>query len=317
MSAPPTVAVVLVTWNPGADLARCLSHLAQNTGLPYTLVIVDNSSTDGTREAVAQLTHVGDAPVRVLLPDSNTGWVGGVNLALEGFAADYYFLLNPDAYVQPGWLAPLVAALSADPSLGFASPKFRYADGRVHYAGAYVGPSYSVRVHGHAEADDGRFDTPMRVPFAHGMSLVRRSVVDTVGLLDPGFGLGYFEEVDLQLRARRKGFGVAYVPESVIVHATSAAFDQHPGGLKERLLTQNWMRVVALHWPWRWALARLPIDASRPLRAALQGRSPWPTLRALGGFARSWPELVRTRRALGALGALSHEQLAQPNEAER
>ena len=315
MEAKPRVAVVLVTWNAGADLARCLQHLRANTDWPYTLVVVDNGSTDGTREAVSRLTHHGDAPVRVLLPETNTGWVGGVNLAIRACPAELYFLLNPDAFVQPGWLSPLVQTLQADPSLGFASPKFRYLDGSVHYAGAYVSPGYSVRVHGHAEADDGRFDSPARVPFAHGMSLVRRSVIDAVGALDPEFGLGYFEEVDLQLRARRKGFGVAYVPASVIVHATSAAFDQHPGGLKETLLTRNWLRVMALHWPWRWALARLPLELVRPLRAALGGHSPLPSLRALVQFARSLPEVRQARHRAARSGNLAHRELEGPPRA--
>jgi GT2 family glycosyltransferase len=167
-----------------------------------------------------------------------------------------------------------------------------------------VGRSLSVRVRGHGAADDGSFDAPAGTPFAHGMCLVRRAVLDAVGGFDEGFGLGYFEELDLQLRARRKGFRVAYVPESVIVHATSKAFDRHPGGLKEELLARNWLRVMALHWPLRWLVARAPIDLARPARAWLDGADARPSLRALRTFAGMLPEVLARRRAIARSGPL-------------
>lgn len=291
----------------------CLSHLAAHTsGLEWELVLVDNASSDGTRQWLE--THA-PAGATTWLLDENLGWVASLNLVLERVRADYYFFLNPDAFVEPNWLAPLVAALQAEPGVGFATPKFRYPDGRIHYAGAYIGSSLSVRVTGHDEADDGRFDTAGPVPFGHGMSLVRREVVDAVGPLDTGFGLGYFEEVDYQLRARRHGFSVVYVPTSVIVHATSKAFDLHPGGYKEELLTRNWLRVMALHWPLSWLALRVPVELLRPVRALLAGADTRPGLRGLWGFARGLGAVAARRQSLRREGPCDLQALRRQHRA--
>jgi GT2 family glycosyltransferase len=296
----PSTVVIVVTWNCRADIEECLRCLRDNTAVPdVRVVVIDNASQDGTAGWLRE--NARDVEL-VLLPE-NLGWVRSVNLGLERFPADHAFLLNPDAFVRPGWLRPLLEALEADPGAGFASPKFLYPDGSIHYAGAAVGRSRSIRVTGHGEPDDGRHDRPRRVSFAHGMCLVRRRVVEEVGLLDEGFGLGYFEEADYQLRARRQGFGVAYVPESVVVHATSAAFDQAPGGLKEELLVANWLRLIALHWPVPWLLLRVPLELARPLRQLLAGRDPRPTFRAWRRWAAALPGIRGRREALRRTGA--------------
>jgi GT2 family glycosyltransferase len=134
------------------------------------------------------------------------------------------------------------------------------------------------------------------------MCLVRRRVVEEVGLLDEGFGLGYFEEADYQLRARRLGFGVVYVPESVVVHATSVAFNQAPGGLKDELLVANWLRLIALHWPAPWLLVRAPLELARPFRQLLSGSDPRPTFRAWRRWVASLPGIRRRRKGLRRSG---------------
>jgi GT2 family glycosyltransferase len=296
----PAVAVVVVSWNCRGDIERCLQSLQANTVYPnWRIIVIDNASTDGTREWLCAA-----APKRfeLVLADSNLGWVGALNLALRRYDADYFFFLNPDAFVEPGWLAPLVTALEEKPRAGFASPKFRYLDGSIHYAGAYLAPMGGVRVYGHGEPDGPRFDSPREVPFAHGQCLVRAAMARVTGDFDEGFGIGYFEEVDYQLRARRKGWRALFVPGSVIVHATAQAFKLHPGGFKEELMLRNWLRVMTLHWPLTWLTWRLPLELLRPLRVIRGGADLGPTLRAWRGWLAMVPEIVARRAALAREG---------------
>lgn len=300
--ASPSVVVVVVCWNCRSDIERCLQSLEANTVYPrWRIIVIDNASTDGTREWLSAA-----APNRfeLVLADDNLGWVGALNLALARYdtGTDYFFFLNPDAFVEPGWLAPLVTALEQNPRAGFASPKFRYLDGSIHYAGAYLAPTGGVRVYGHGEPDGPRYESVREVPFAHGQCLVRAAMARTVGAFDEGFGLGYFEEVDYQLRARRRGWQALFVPASVIVHATAQAFNLHPGGFKEELMVRNWLRVMTLHWPLSLLTWRLPLELLRPLRVMRSGGDLAPTLRAWRGWLSMVPGIVARRSAFAREG---------------
>lgn len=298
----PRVSILLVTWNSREDLPECLRCLRANTDVPGArLVVVDNASTDGTREILRE-----QAPdAELILLDENRGWVRSLNLGISRAPADYYFFLNPDAFVQPNWLRPLVDAAAASADVGFAASKFLYPNGTLHYAGACIGPSRGIRVIGHGESDRGQYDEPRIVPFAHGMCLMKHAVVEAVGPFDERYGLGYYEELDLQLRARRRGFVARYVPQSVIVHATSRSFDRVPAAKRE-LMARNWLRLIGTHWPLSWLLLRAPLELLRPLR---DREAAAPTLRAWRECLALFGELRDRRRSLARDGALDYRAL--------
>ena len=123
----PRVRVVVVNHNGGALTVSCLESLRRSEWPAASLevVLVENGSTDGVAERVRT-----ELPgVRVLHAGGNLGFAGGCNLALADLdGVDFVALLNNDAQVDPGWLAPLVEALEADPSVGAANPKILFAD---------------------------------------------------------------------------------------------------------------------------------------------------------------------------------------------
>lgn len=302
----PSLHVVLVTWNCRADLEACFASLRRNTDyLSWKLVVIDNASTDGTKEWLG--LHADDA--ELLFLDDNRGWVRSLNLAVSRWTSDYYFFLNPDTIVEPGWLGPLVAALESDPTAGFASPRFLYPDRTIHYAGAFVGKSRAISVRGHGEVERGQYVCGGRVGFAHGQCLVRGTVFQEVGLYDERFGLGYYEEADLQIRALRHGYSAIYVPESVIIHATAKAFGKHAGGVKEQTLTQNWLRLITIHWPAAWLLLRAPLEIARPVRSLMGGRDPRPVCRAWRCWVRELRATLGRRRFFQAEGPVPWRQL--------
>lgn len=119
--------VVVVNHNGGDLTVACLESLRKSEWPPEALdiVLVENGSTDGVATRVRA-----DLPeVRVLDAGGNLGFAGGCNLALADLdGVDYVALLNNDAQVDPHWLAPLVEALEADPSVGATNPKILFAD---------------------------------------------------------------------------------------------------------------------------------------------------------------------------------------------
>jgi GT2 family glycosyltransferase len=126
----PRIRAVVLNWNGGDHVVTCIEHLL-GTEWPVDrleIVMLDNASSDGSDALVAD--RFGDR-VRVVPTGGNLGFVAN-NLALRDLAGiDYVAMVNNDAFVEPGWLAPLVAALDEDPGLGAACPRILFAS-RFH-----------------------------------------------------------------------------------------------------------------------------------------------------------------------------------------
>ena len=103
----PRVSVLMVTYNAREWVARSLDALVQNTPEPYELTVVDNDSTDGTRD----LLHESLRGARVIELPENIGFGLGNNRAAVGARAPLLAFLNTDALVPPGWLTALAAQL--------------------------------------------------------------------------------------------------------------------------------------------------------------------------------------------------------------
>lgn len=290
------VEVVIVSWNSNALIARCIESVRRNTAYPdYGLTVVDNASSDGTpdvaRAASANVTRL----------ETNVGWVGALNHALTAIEADYYFFLNPDAFVEPGWLTPLVAAMNEDASIGFATSKFLNTDGTIQSAGYEIGSNLHFSAIGAGQADQGQHDRSRIVPFCGGMMLMRRTVFEDVGAFDSIYGLGYYEDSDYQLRALRAGWRIRYVPESRIVHLGAESFGR-VGNKMKRILTENRLKFMTVHYPLRWLIPRLFIEATRPIRAPFRCEDPVPFLAGAWGWLLSLPDVLQRRADVARLG---------------
>lgn len=122
----PKVRVAVLNYNGGDFTLQCLEHLRQLDWPKDRLevMVVDNASTDGSPGKIRELF----GEVKVVDAGSNRGFAGGNNLALKDLdEVDYVALLNNDAFVDPGWLGPLVEKLESDESLGAANSKILFA----------------------------------------------------------------------------------------------------------------------------------------------------------------------------------------------
>ncbi len=125
-----TVGVVVVNYNGGDLTLECLRSIVRTEWPAERLrvVLVDNASDDGVTARVRAELPV----VRVLEQSANLGFGAGCNAGIRALGdVDFVALVNNDASVDPGWLAPLVDTLLADPGLGAACPKILFA-GRFH-----------------------------------------------------------------------------------------------------------------------------------------------------------------------------------------
>lgn len=231
----PRIGAVVVNHNAGHALITCVSSLRSEA--VDELVVVDNASTDGSADALA----FAQPDVHIVRSAKNLGYGAGANLGLAEIASEMVIVSNPDVALHSGALRVLVTVLGSDPSLAIAGPRIEEPDGS-RYPSARRFPSIADAA-GHVVLGtffpDNRFTRRYRmegldasstteVDWVSGAFFMARS--QALSELE-GFDESYFmyvEDVDLCWRARRAGWGVAYVPEAVVTHLRGVSTSLHP-----------------------------------------------------------------------------------------
>jgi N-acetylglucosaminyl-diphospho-decaprenol L-rhamnosyltransferase len=243
------VRAIVLCWNNGAILPRTLTHLLATEwpAAALEVVVVDNGSTDGSVDDWGARWP----GVRLVQNGANLGFAGGVNAGLTDLAGvDAVALVNSDAFVEPGWLAPLVAALEEDPEVGAAAPKIVFAEvapPTINNVGTEIGPSWEPRDRGYGELDRGQYDAPEDVwGWCGAAVLLRRAYLDQVGHFDERLFM-YAEDTDLSWRGAKAGWRYRYVPTSVVHHLHRASSGGQRTPLLDHLNRRNRLVVVTRH----------------------------------------------------------------------
>lgn len=226
VTATAHVTAIVLSWNGRERTLACLRSLGHVTYEPFSILVVDNGSSDGSADAVAA-EHPEATLVRL---DQNLGFAGGMNAGIEaafGAGTGAVILLNNDMEVEPDFVQPLVEALDADPLAAAACSQILFADDppRIWYAGAPFNPR---RGHHGRLVGYGRPPLPPNVrPYetaraCGGAMMWAAAAFERVGPFDERL-FAYAEDMDWSLRAQRAGLHVLVVPASVVHHAVSAS----------------------------------------------------------------------------------------------
>lgn len=243
MSEPTILTIILNYRTPELTLKSAEAALREMHGLAGEIVIVDNGSNDGSYEEIAKAAEArgwtGGNRLRVLESGRNGGFGAGMNFAMrcglsDGTRPDFFYLLNSDAFPQPGAIRHLRDFLVANRGAGMVGSHVRGPDGVPHCT-AFRFPSIA-----------GEFETGARtgaiskllstsivalpipkqetqVDWTAGASLmIRAQMLNEIGVFDEIFFL-YFEETDLCHRAARAGWRTHYLPASEVIHLGSAS----------------------------------------------------------------------------------------------
>jgi len=220
----PQVTIIVLNWNGLNDTLDCLESLGQLDYQNYEAVVVDNGSVDGSVLVIRERFP----GVTIIENGENLGYAGGNNVGLRyamAQGADYALLLNNDTVVDPAFLRILVDAVEAEPAVGIAGPTICYHERPdvIWSAGGSIDwQRGSTRMVGLDERDEGQFGAePRTVDFVTGCAiLVRRTVMEQVGLLDERF-FAYYEETEWCVRVARAGYKILHVPLAQIWHKIS------------------------------------------------------------------------------------------------
>lgn len=267
--APPTLSVVVVSWNVRRLLAACLRSVERSAaagGITAEYIVVDNASTDGSPEMV----RAEFPAVRLLALKENRGYAAGVNCGLRVAQGRYVLVLNPDTEAIGDAVGSLVRFLDDHPAVGVVGPALVYPDGSPQPSRRRFHPLpvlffQDTTLHALAVPWLNRFfmadrpgDSPQPVDWLVGAVLcVRREVVETVGGMDEAFFM-YFEEADWLRRVKAAGWSVWFVPQATFVHHEGASSGQvvparHLRYARSRICyAARWHgeRTARLLWAW-------------------------------------------------------------------
>jgi len=286
---------------------RCLASIAA-ADAAAEVILVDDAGTDGTAEAVAERF-----PAAVLIrTEEPAGFTRAANLGMARASGGILLLLNSDTEVDAPGLAALPAAFAADPRLGAAGADLHYPDGSAQWSGGRA-PSlpWLFALASGAPALLARLPFYRRVKppgqkggaveWVTGAALaVRRAAWEKAGPLDEDFRF-YGQDLDLCLRLRREGWGVALLPGFRVMHHHGASIRAKHGGRQHpELLWTDLLRWARKHRGASWARrAAVALAAGGTLR--LLGRAlSSPFLSPARRTARR-EETLAFRRALRAV----------------
>lgn len=308
----PLLSVIIPNWNGAHHLPLCLDALREQTYPRIEIIVVDNASTDGSRELLR--THYPE--VRTLVLKHNLGLTGAMNRGLEMARGELIASLNNDTQVTPIWAAQLLYALQRHPEAGMAASKILLFDRRdvLHSAGDTCGIDGIPINRGVWQRDEGQFDKEEYVWGAcGGAALYRRKMLEDIGFFDEDLFM-YCEDVDLNWRAQLAGYRCIFMPQAIVYHKLSAT-----GGGKiasyftgrntiwvlaknypEALWQRHWQAIVRAQW--RIASEALKAWRGEAARARLRGQ-----LAGLLGL----PHWLKKRRQIQHLFRVSIETIEQ------
>jgi GT2 family glycosyltransferase len=214
-----TCSVIIPVHNRAALTARCLDRLLATPDEAIAeVVVVDDGSTDATAAVLAERDDV-----RVVRHDHNAGFAASCNDGVAAAGSEWVVLLNNDTLPQGDWLSSLVRYASARERLGAVGSKLLFPDGTIQHAGVVFSHELTPQhIYLGFPGDHPAVAKSREFQAVTGACLlIRRELFQENGGFDAAFVNGY-EDIDLCLRLRKRGYEIHYCHESVLYHLESA-----------------------------------------------------------------------------------------------
>lgn len=257
-----TLSIIIVNWNVKPLLSRCLESIFQNAPhFDFEIFVVDNASTDGSREYLKEISDNKDN-LYVILNEKNLGFAKANNQAISQAKGEYILFLNPDTKIYAQSLEKMVLSLKEHKDWGMVGCKLIDVEGKVQSSirpfpsfffllaellkfhrffpflpiwSYYFGFDFDYSKKGEVDQIMGAF------------LMTKREVLEQVGWFDENFYI-WFEDVDLCYRVKKAGWKNYYNPEAEILHYGGQSFGQLLPLAKQRLYNRSALYYTKKHF---------------------------------------------------------------------
>lgn len=217
--------IAIAVWNKPDITRQCLESVAAHTEYPHELLLIDNGSGRPTKKLLEDFCR-GKTNCRIKRFDENAGYLKAANFALETLDTSYICLLNNDTIVTDGWLSECIRILGSCGDIGIVSPTTNEISD--HFRTAFLSGCTRALKGKSVEVNSG----------LGSCFILKKEVVKKIGLFDPVYMSGYFEEVDYSFKAASFGFKSVMALGAYIEHLSNASFSVMPEERK-RLWHEN------------------------------------------------------------------------------
>lgn len=227
--------LIVLSWNQLEQTRPCLESLFKHTDVPSRLLLVDNGSEPEVRAFLRGVAPAGMiCEVRLIQNETNEGFPRGMNRGLRASSAPYVCLLNNDLLMTPQWLSRMIRVAESDAAIGLVGPSSNTYGER---------PPAGMSIDAYAEQLEDQHARYVEAGMCIGFCvLIKRSVIERIGLLTEEVDRVFFEDEDYAIRAQQAGFRCALSRAAYVFHREHQSVKHLPerDALFER--NQRWCR---------------------------------------------------------------------------
>jgi GT2 family glycosyltransferase len=250
----------LIVWNGSSYLRACMDSLLAQTRRPDVLCVIDNSSTDQSLDIINAYVPAFkgyDIQYTIRANEKNLGFTIAANQAIQALidSCDIVVLLNQDVALDISCLMAIEEQFCSHHDVGVVGCKTFYPDRKTiqHAGGFFERPRLLGRHRGIGDVDGPDYQVAYEPEYVTGAAIsLRTQALHQVGMFDEIFSPGYYEEADLCLRMRARGWRIWFAPDATLIHYESGSFrsltDYHAISHCNRLIFASFWLQSADEW---------------------------------------------------------------------
>ena len=229
--------IVIAVWNNLKLTKNCVDSIIRNTDTDYKFVIIDNASNDETKRYLEELKNKEGARVLLIRNEDNLGFINAVNQGMRLSDAPYVCLINNDTIVTKGWLGEMIRVAESSPLIGLINPS-------SNTLGQKPANKESVEAYAERLRNERAHQTEIGSAIGFCM-LIKKEVIDKIGVFDEIYGMGNFEDTDYSRRAIKEGYICARAHRAYVFHDEGSSFGRN------RVFDENFERNRQIY-EFRW-----------------------------------------------------------------
>ena len=208
--------IVMAVWNNLELTKSCIDSIIKNTDVDYRLIIIDNASNDETKRYLEQLKDKEGPRVLLIRNETNLGFIKAMNQGMRDSRAPYICLINNDTIVTKGWLGEMIKVAESSSNIGLVNPSSNTLGQK---------PDKGEPVEAYAEKLKKDAVSFAEIGSAIGFCmLIKKEVIDKIGVFDEIYGMGNFEDTDYSRRVIKEGYICARANRVYVYHDEGSSF---------------------------------------------------------------------------------------------